>query len=98
MDARRLSDGAVVYMKPILRKDWHHERDSTLYFSSKSLRGDRRNHCVPILDVLYPPDSPEVCFLVMPLLRWYNNPSFKTVGEALEFFRQLFEVLSLIFS
>ncbi|KAL4242379.1 hypothetical protein ABKN59_011982 [Abortiporus biennis] len=31
--------------------------------------------------------------MVFPLLRDYNNPRFDTIGEALEFLRQIFEGL-----
>lgn len=30
--------------------------------------------------------------LVMPLLRWYDDPPFQTIGEAVDLFSQLFEV------
>lgn len=33
-----------------------------------------------------------MAILVMPLLRRYDSPPFNTVGEAVDFFRQIFEV------
>ncbi|KAL4243618.1 hypothetical protein ABKN59_011686 [Abortiporus biennis] len=34
--------------------------------------------------------------MILPLLRTFNNPSFQTAGEALEFFRQVFEGLDFM--
>lgn len=45
-----------------------------------------------MLDVLEPPEEPDVVILVTPLLRPFNNPLMESVGEAVEFFRQVFEV------
>lgn len=38
------------------------------------------------------PQDPDIQIIVMPFLRPYNDPKFGTVGEAVEFFRQAFEV------
>ena len=53
------------------------------------------NHCVPIYDVLALDDDHDFVIIVMPLLRPYTNPRFDTIGEAVECFRQLFEVMSI---
>lgn len=63
---------------------------------------DPQNHCVPLLDVLIPPNDnpdtdPESRILVMPLLRPFDSPIFDTFGEAVECIRQLFEVCFLSF-
>ncbi|KAG1804033.1 uncharacterized protein BJ212DRAFT_1548715 [Suillus subaureus] len=50
------------------------------------------NHCIPVLDVLHIPGE-ECDIMVMPLLRHYSDPWFKTFGEAVECFRQLFKGL-----
>ena len=60
--------------------------------STKPLTSDLRNHCVPILDVLTVPDTADMVIHVMPLLKPYGNPPFETYEEAVEFFRQAFEV------
>ncbi|KAJ6516594.1 hypothetical protein C8R47DRAFT_1172841 [Mycena vitilis] len=54
------------------------------------------DHCVPILHALYPPDDDNVIILVRPLIRWYDNPRFDTIGEVVEFFRQIFEGLQFM--
>jgi hypothetical protein len=47
---------------------------------------------VPIPEVLKVIDRDDVVVLVMPLLRMYDDPPFETFGEAIAFFRQMFEV------
>ena len=64
------------------------------YLSSEPLSLDPRNHCAQLLEVLDLPDHINQV-LVMPLLRPFNSPTFDTFGEAVECFRQLFEVLRL---
>ncbi|KAF7376616.1 Protein kinase domain-containing protein [Mycena sanguinolenta] len=54
------------------------------------------NHCVPILGVLQPPDDENVKIVATPLLRECDNPRFDTFGEAVEFFRQIFEGLQFM--
>lgn len=92
MDATRLSDNSLVTLKHIDMKYHPHEVDIGRYFSSGPLVLDPKNHCVPIHESLDIPDSPNDVILVMPLLRPYDDPRLKTVGEAVEFFRQIFEV------
>ncbi|KAF8519497.1 kinase-like protein [Hysterangium stoloniferum] len=95
MDATRISDGAPVALKVI----WTNRRRSDetrigQLFSSPGLVTDPRNHCVPIYEVIDSPSIEGMRLLVMPLLRPWPNPPFVTVGEAVEFFRQIFEGLS----
>ncbi len=92
MDARRKSDGAIVGLKKVAREDSSQEINIGRLFSSGVLVGDRRNHCVPVLEVLESPELSGMSIVVMPLLRLYNDPSLQTVGEAVEFFSQLIEV------
>ncbi|KAH0588535.1 hypothetical protein H2248_004364 [Termitomyces sp. 'cryptogamus'] len=91
MDASR-NDGSLVMFKCLHREDDHLE-----ILLGKDLSGvDRQrfpeNHCVPFLEVLEPPDC-EYVIVVMPyLVRWDIVP-FETIGEVIEFFRQIFEGL-----
>lgn len=64
----------------------------TQYFCQEPLVSHPRNHCVPLDEVLTIPDVPNTVILVIPLLRMFNSPPMETVGEAVEFFRQIFEV------
>jgi len=93
LDATRIADGRYVFLKVIKKSVHPYEADIGLFFSSETLASDPRNHCVPIYEVLQLPDDDDKIILVMPLLREYYNPRFDTVGEVVEFFRQVFEVL-----
>ena len=76
-----------------LRKSAHpNESIIGRYLSSPPLSDDPRNHSGPVLDVFDDPSDPNIQYIVMPLLRNYKDPKFTTVGEAVEFFRQAFEV------
>jgi len=95
-DATRMADGVSVAFK-IIRPSLHpHEVDIATFLSSESLASDTKNHCVPIYDVLNVPDDNDKVILVMPLLRQWNNPEFKTIGEAVDFFGQLFKGLQFM--
>ena len=72
-----------------------YEAEIGQYLSSETLISDPCNHCVPLLDVLQDPEDEDIQLLVMPMLQMCITPSFGTVGEAVEFFRQAFEVCFL---
>ena len=92
LDATRISDGRQVLLKLIPDDSEHdYEREMLVHLSSPHLRSDPRNRTVELLDVVKLPNSGQIA-LVMPLLRWFNNPRFQTVGEAVDFFSQIFEV------
>ena len=76
-----------------LRNSNHPEEvDIAVYLSSPAMKSDSRNHCCPVLEVLHDPYDADFQYIVMPLLRNFQDPKFVTVGEAVEFFRQAFEV------
>ncbi|KAF7363869.1 Protein kinase domain-containing protein [Mycena sanguinolenta] len=91
MDATVLADGSVVVMKRIELEAPSQELDIATWFSAEPQRSDPANHCVPISRVLSDPKEPEWAIIVMPLLRRYDKPRFDTIGEAVEFFKQIFE-------
>ncbi|KAJ3481942.1 hypothetical protein NLI96_g7315 [Meripilus lineatus] len=91
MDATRISDDALVGLKRFSRKVHPHETAIGLYFSSEPLASHPRNRCAPIYDVFDIPDTDGEAIMVMPLLREFWDPRMKSVGEAVEFFRQIFE-------
>lgn len=72
------------------------EIEITRHFSTEPIASHPRNHSVPLYDVLDVPGDDDGVILVLPLLRPYDNPPMESVGEAVEFFRQLFEVRSLL--
>ncbi|KAI0363835.1 hypothetical protein BV20DRAFT_1039723 [Pilatotrama ljubarskyi] len=91
MDARRISDNKLVQLKQV-RSD-SREVQITAFLSSPTLREDPRNHSVPILDVLRDPEDDKWTYLVMPYLRYIDNPRFETVGDILQCCDQLLEGL-----
>lgn len=92
LDARRISDGEFLMLKKIQKSVHPYEAEIGLFFSQEPLASHPMNHCIPIFDVLVPPDDPDIQILVMPLLRKNGEPSIATIGEMMEFLRQLFEV------
>lgn len=87
-----MSDGAIVMLKRTRLSVHPFETDIGQYFSDPSISSDPKNHCVPFLDVLQAPDDDDLRIIVMPHLRSVDDPEFDTVGEVVEFFRQVFEV------
>ena len=79
-------------LKRVKKQVSPHEIEMVQYLSSEPLRSDPRNHTVPFLEILTVPDDPEITLLVMPLLRSCHDPDFCTIGEALSFLTQVFEV------
>ncbi|KAL4249019.1 hypothetical protein ABKN59_007335 [Abortiporus biennis] len=96
MDATRFSDGEVVVLKKTKPSVFPFELQIIQYFSTEPQQSHPHNHCVPLYDVLYPPDDNDMILLVMPLLRSFDSPRFETVGEAVECIRQLFEGLQFM--
>ncbi|KIJ08466.1 hypothetical protein PAXINDRAFT_18400, partial [Paxillus involutus ATCC 200175] len=92
LDAIRLSDGRCVAIKLLKISRHPFEVAIAQYLWNEELRTDPTNHTVPIFDVLHPPDDADCALLVMPLLLRYDEHRFETIGEAVEFFRQVFEV------
>ncbi|KAH8107733.1 kinase-like domain-containing protein [Cristinia sonorae] len=96
MDATRLSDGEMVLLKSV-KHSWHpYEIEITKMFSEEPLRSHPQNHCVPVFEVLASPRDPDISLLVLPLLRQHEDPPFETLGEVIEFFRQVFEGLQFM--
>ncbi|KAF4577159.1 hypothetical protein EYR36_005146 [Pleurotus pulmonarius] len=91
LDAQRSSNGELLMLKRVKKALHPHEAEIGQFFSSNTIATDSRNHCVPIYDVLEVPDDDNLIILVMPLLRDHGSPAFDTIGEAVEFFRQVFE-------
>ena len=60
--------------------------------STRELREDPRNHCVPIIEVIDDPDRDTLSYLVMPLLRAADSPPFQYIREIIDFVDQILEV------
>ncbi|KZV68704.1 hypothetical protein PENSPDRAFT_609718 [Peniophora sp. CONT] len=94
VDATRISDGKMVYIKCVNTGDL--ESQIACALSSDALRRDPRNHSVPIEDVFADDEDPSVSYLVMPFLRRMNSPEFETVGEVVDFVDQILEGLAFM--
>ncbi|KAG6835156.1 hypothetical protein H0H93_004374 [Arthromyces matolae] len=95
VDAVR-SDGTHVSIKDIKVDSNFNDIAVAKHFSSPSLAKHPKNHCVPVLEVLDPPPGSQVTFLVMPLLFNHEWVEFETIGEVVDFCRQLFEGLEFM--
>ncbi|VDB94268.1 unnamed protein product [Peniophora sp. CBMAI 1063] len=90
IDATRVSDGCRVFIKVIKDDGGSLAQQEILKYLSSDALMDPRNHTAPLVDVFALPNSGQKA-LVMPLLRPWHSPGFDTVGEAIEFVRQIFE-------
>ena len=90
VDATRISDGKLVYIKRVKTGDQESSIASLL--SSNDLRMDSRNHTVPILDNFVDNEDPGTSYMVMPFLRPIDDPDFEVVDEVAEFVSQILEV------
>ncbi|KZV60309.1 hypothetical protein PENSPDRAFT_694368 [Peniophora sp. CONT] len=98
LDATRISDGRHVVLKAIpSHREPDREREIHEYLCSPHLRSDPRNHTAELLDAFRLPNNGDLV-LVTPVLRRLDNPRFQTVGEAVGFFRQLFEAIQFLHS
>lgn len=93
LDATRISDGKPVVLKKLSKAVHPYEAEISAFFSAEPLASHPRNHCVPTYEILDIPDEEDTILLVLPLLRPYDNPVFVTVGETVDFFAQIFQVL-----
>ena len=89
IDAIRSKDNAQVAIKK-LRKG-SRELEIARYLDSGELRKDKRNITVPILDV-FSEENSTMEFMVMPLLKQFDYPSFSSVDEVIEFMKQTLQV------
>ena len=90
MDATRVKDDVRVIIK--LVEAGSDEVAITRMLSSTERRKDPHNHAVPILDYFVEGGDSQDAFLVMPLLRPFDDPAFSTVSEVIDLFRQLLQV------
>ena len=90
MDAQRLSDNKLVFLKRIPKDST--EVQIAKFFSTDEKARDERNHCVPVLEYFEDENLAEYGILVMPLFRRFNDPKFLSIDEVLEFIGQTLEV------
>jgi serine/threonine protein kinase len=90
IDAKRIKDGISVMIKRVEANS--DELAISLMLSSPQLSKDPNNYAVQILDHFGEGDGSNEAFMVMPLLRPFNDPPFSTVGEVVDFVRQMLQV------
>ena len=88
--AKRISDGVVVTIKRVVA-DSEEVTISRMLSNPQRLK-DVHNHTVPILDYFIDENDTQQAFMVMPLLRLFNDPPFSSVDEVVDCVRQLLEV------
>ncbi|KAI0028848.1 kinase-like domain-containing protein [Vararia minispora EC-137] len=91
VDATRISDGKLVYIKQVKTDDL--ESSIALVLSSPAMRSDSRNHSVPILDHFSDLEDTAISYIVMPFLRNINYPPMIKVVEVVDFVDQILEGL-----
>ncbi|KAG6910414.1 hypothetical protein DXG01_010769 [Tephrocybe rancida] len=92
LDAIR-ADGSFVILKQVDINIHPDEIPTIKHFASDAFASHPQNHCIPVLEIIDPPEGSTIAFLVMPLLFDIDEPSFTTIGEAVAFCGQIFEGL-----
>ncbi|KAG6901323.1 hypothetical protein C0995_013581 [Termitomyces sp. Mi166 len=67
LDATR-ADGSIVVLKRVDIETPQNEIPILDHLSSRAFSSNSRNHCVPILEIINPPQGSNTAFIVMPLL------------------------------
>ncbi|KAF8504137.1 kinase-like domain-containing protein [Hysterangium stoloniferum] len=98
LDAIRIETGELVAIKRVYHSELSQELDIGKFFSNGMLASDTKNHCVPVQQILEISTHlyNGVSLMVMPYLRCLDDPPFLTIGEAVEFFRQVIEGLQFM--
>jgi len=91
VDATRISDGKLVYIKKVATND----QESRLALMLSSYQ-DSTNHSVPILDIFTDTQDDSISYIVMPFLRPVDEPPFYAVEEILDFADQILEVTTFV--
>ncbi|KAH8976632.1 hypothetical protein EDB86DRAFT_3021619 [Lactarius hatsudake] len=93
VDANRISDDKLVYIKEVKTSDQGLRIALTL-----SEYDDPTNHSVPILDTFVDSVDKSISYLVMPFLRLSDDPAFGVVEEVVDFADQVLEGLAFMHS
>ena len=87
VDATRISDGKLVYIKKVKTDD----QESLIALTLATLEHPA-NHSVPILDTFMDSADRSISYIVMPFLRLSDSPPFEAVWDVADFVDQLLEV------
>lgn len=89
LDAESITSKQRVCIKWITKKS--DEIEIGRFLSSEALRKGN-NHCVPIIASFEDPIAPDTSYIVMPILRAFDDPEFGALGEVVDFVSQVIEV------
>jgi hypothetical protein len=95
VDATRISDGKLVWIKHIFTGREEMQMLQRLCLPSSPLAQDPKNSAAPILQMFVDPEDSNYSFVVMPFLRPVADPPFKYIGEVCDFIDQTLEVCSV---
>ncbi|KAH9003433.1 kinase-like domain-containing protein [Lactarius hatsudake] len=93
VDATRVADGKLVYIKRVQTND----QESRIALMLSSYK-DPANHSVPILDTFADDADDSISYIVMPFLRLVDEPPFYAIDEILDFADQILEGLVFMHS
>lgn len=93
IDAVRIQDNSSVFIKRIDKGST--EAEINIHLSNPALRSNPSNHAAPCLDYIYGNDAHD--FIVMPILRHFDDPPFVYVDEVTDFIQQTLEVRVSVF-
>ncbi|KAG9311898.1 kinase-like domain-containing protein [Chiua virens] len=88
--------GKSVFIKRVDLRTHPHEVRIASRLGSPDSRNDGRNHCIPVLSVFSDDHDPWFQYIVMPVLRPFNKPTFTSFGELVDFVDQTLEGLVYI--
>ncbi|KAG6373909.1 kinase-like domain-containing protein [Boletus reticuloceps] len=91
LDATR--EGKDVFIKRVDITTHPNEVKIASRLGSTESRKDGRNHCVPIISIFSDELDPKYQYIVMPVLRPFNEPDFTSFGEIVDFVNQTLEGL-----
>jgi len=93
VDATRIADGKLVYIKQVQTNDRESRIALMLSYSQ-----DPSNHSVPILDTFVDDQDDSISYFVMPFLRLVDELPFFAIEEVLDFTDQILEGLVFMHS
>lgn len=90
MDATRVSDSTVVYIKRV--DTLSEELRIALMLGTGDLQQDPKNHCVPVLEHFEDDEDSSISYMVMPYLYSLDKPPVERVKHVIGLVDQVLEV------
>ncbi|KAF9226739.1 hypothetical protein BS17DRAFT_776054 [Gyrodon lividus] len=92
LDAKN-REGQDVFIKRVNALINPNEFEIAMHLGSPDSQKDELNHCVPVLDSFTDEQQPNYQYIVMPVLRPFNQPDFTSVKEVIDFVDQTLQGL-----